>query len=154
MARMPVSGVRTSCANAASAVSTMPGAAVLTAVFTALLAARLGALPAASFGARLFGGRFFGGPDRRFERDAGAMIPLTWPASPCHGRAREVTLRHGFPPAKGLQASPAARSGQADQPADIGRGRARGAEFAQGHGLRRFRQFAPFGIEDQTVMPV
>ena len=52
MARMPVSGVRTSWANAASAASTMPGPAVT--------AARLRAAPAARAGARFFDVRFFG----------------------------------------------------------------------------------------------
>jgi len=55
----------------------MPGSAGFAAGFAAPLAARLPALPVASFGARLFGGRFFGGPDLRFERDVDAMIPLT-----------------------------------------------------------------------------
>ena len=77
MARMPVSGVRTSWANAASAVSTMPGSAAFATGFAVTLGARLRVLPAASFGARFFAGRFLGGPDLRFERDAGAMIPLT-----------------------------------------------------------------------------
>ena len=69
MARIPVSGVRTSCANAASAVSTMPGPAVL--------AARLRALRAARPEARFFGGRLFGDRVVRCERDFGAMISLT-----------------------------------------------------------------------------
>ena len=73
MARIPVSGVRTSCAKAASAASTMPGAAAP--------AARLRALPAATPGARFFGGRLFGGRVVRCERDFGAMIPPT-PAGP------------------------------------------------------------------------
>ena len=66
IARMPVSGVRTSWANAASAVSTMPGMAAA--------AVRLRALRAAT---RFFGGRRFGDRVVRLERDFGAMIPLS-----------------------------------------------------------------------------
>jgi len=69
MARIPVSGVRTSWANAASAASTMPGSAAM--------AVRLRALPAATAEARFFGGRRFGNRLLRCERDFGAMIPLT-----------------------------------------------------------------------------
>ena len=69
MARIPVSGVRTSCANAASAASTIPG--------TAGTAARLRALAAVTREARFFGARLFGSRVVRCERDFGAMIPLT-----------------------------------------------------------------------------
>ena len=86
MARIPVSGVRTSCANVASAVSTMSGAAIL--------AADLRAFPAAAFAARFFGGALL---DRRLVRpgrDFDAMFPPTWPRDlPWHGRPRGVTLK-------------------------------------------------------------
>ena len=79
MARIPVSGVRTSCANAASAASTMPGPAAA--------AARLRTTP----DARFFGDRRFGGGVLRGVRDLGAMIPLTlavptmpWPGFGSH----------------------------------------------------------------------
>ena len=74
MARIPVSGVRTSWANAASAASTIPGPAVFTA---RVLATRLRTLRAARPEARFFGGRFFTGRVVRCERDVAAMIPLT-----------------------------------------------------------------------------
>ena len=74
MARIPVSGVRTSCANAASAASTTPGPAVFIA---RVLATRLPALRAARPEARFFGGRRFADRVVRGERDFAAMIPLT-----------------------------------------------------------------------------
>ena len=83
MARMPVSGVRTSCANAASAASMMPGAGVLT--------ARLRALPTAISGARFFGVRL-----GRRERDFDAMIPPTRPPPACHGWPAGVTPQRVF----------------------------------------------------------
>ena len=54
IANIPVSGVRTSCANAASAASTMPG--------SAFAAMRLRRAFAGGFGARFFDGCFFGQP--------------------------------------------------------------------------------------------
>jgi hypothetical protein len=87
MARIPVSGVRTSCANAASAASITPDPAG----FTARFATRLRALPAAAPGARFFGGRLFGDRVVRWERGFDAMIPPTlaaptmpWPGSVSH----------------------------------------------------------------------
>ena len=79
MARIPVSGVRTSCAKAASAASTTPGAAVAT---------RLRRVS----GSRFFGSRFFGSRFLRCKRALTAMIPLS-PAPPaaCHGRQPGVT---------------------------------------------------------------
>jgi hypothetical protein len=64
----------------------MPGTAVLT--------ARLRALPAATAAARFFADRLFGGRAERFERGFDAMIPLTlaaatlpWPGSVSHAGA-------------------------------------------------------------------
>ena len=88
MARIPVSGVRTSCAKAASAVSTIPGPAVLT--------ARLRALRAARPEARFFGGRLFGDRVVRCARVFGAMIPLS-PARRHHAMAGlPESRRSGF----------------------------------------------------------
>ena len=84
MAKIPVSGVRTSCAKAASAASTMPDEAVL-------LTRLRRALGAMARGARFFGGRFFGGRVVRRERDFSAMIPHPGRIPPCHGRAEGVT---------------------------------------------------------------
>ena len=68
MARIPVRGVRTSCANAASAASTTPGSAVLPpGLRPPRRAIRLGFL----------GGRVFAGRVMRLEREDAAMIPLT-----------------------------------------------------------------------------
>jgi len=69
MARIPVSGVRTSWANVASAVSTMPAAAGLAAVRRVFLAAEL----AAFFLGRAFFGRRVVRPRRGFD----TMIPPT-----------------------------------------------------------------------------
>ena len=92
MARIPVSGVRTSCANAASAASTTPDEA-------AVLAARLPrALRATAAGARLFVARRFAGRVVRCERDFGAMIPPTWPAPAWHGGTAGATPKEVFPP--------------------------------------------------------
>ncbi len=88
MARIPVNGVRTSCANAASAASTMPGVALLMAGFLTarFLTAGLRALPAATREARFLGGRCLEGRVERFERDLAAMIPLS-PALRHHATA-------------------------------------------------------------------
>jgi hypothetical protein len=143
MARIPVSGVRTSCANAASAASTIPGAAVA--------AARLRDLPAATREARFFA-RLFGGGVVRCERGFGAMIPLTlaaptmpWPGWRSHAEGVSVC---GVPTANLWQ------SRQADQAADVGRRRTSGAEFAQAGGLGRLREFPPRSIEDEAVVTV
>src|SRR4051794_25222795 len=90
MARIPVSGVRTSCANAASAASTMPGPAGL----VELLGGRLRDLRALTPEARFLGGRTLGDgilsdPVRRRERDFSAMIP------PDPGRSHFATARLG-----------------------------------------------------------
>ena len=79
IARIPVSGVRTSCANAASAASTMPG--------SAFAAMRLRRAFAGGFGARFFDGCFFlaSRPLRR-ERGFAAMVPLD-PTERQHGMA-------------------------------------------------------------------
>ncbi len=85
MARMPVNGVRTSCAKAASAASTMPGAAVAAARFATL------ALAAVALEARFFGDRRFGGGAVRLVRGLDAMIPPTRPgqhAMACHRESR------------------------------------------------------------------
>ena len=144
MARIPVSGVRTSCANAASAASTIPGAAGT--------AVRLRGLSAVTREARFFGARLFGGRVVRFERDFGAMIPLTLavPTMPWRGwrsHAEGVSVC-GVPTANLWQ------SGQADQAADVGRGRTCGAEFTQAGGFGRFREFPPCGIEDEPMVTV
>ena len=74
IARIPVSGVRTSCAKAASATSTMPGASEVRG-FAALPRFRdLTADLAARLTARFFAGRFFGGWPLRVGRDFTAMI--------------------------------------------------------------------------------
>ena len=87
MARIPVSGVRTSWANAASAASTMPGPAQP-------LAARWRALPAASAWSALFRRPLLRRRVVRCERDFGAMISLTlaastmpWPGARSHAEA-------------------------------------------------------------------
>ena len=142
MARIPVSGVRTSCANAASAASTIPGAAGT--------AARLRALSAVTREARFFGARLFGGRVVRCERDFGAMIPLTlaaptmpWPGWRSHAEGVSVC---GVPTANLWQ------SRLADQAADVGRRRTCGAEFAQAGSLGRLREFPSRSIEDEAVM--
>src|ERR1700722_5558494 len=139
MARMPVSGVRTSCANAANAASTMPGATVLT--------ARLRALPAAIFGARFFSVRL-----GRCERDFDAMIPPTRPPPACHGRLSGVTPKRistcDRTPAKTGQLR------QADEGADFGRRCPPGAELAQTGGGGRFRTVSPGIVTDETGMPI
>src|SRR5713101_2961030 len=144
MARIPVSGVRTSCANAASAASTIPGAAGT--------AARLRALSAVAREARFFGARLFGGRVVRCERDFGAMIPLTlaaptmpWPGWRSHAEGVSVC---GVPTANPWQ------SRQVDQAADVGRRRTSGAEFAQAGGLGRLREFPSRSIEDEAVVTV
>src|SRR6476661_6435667 len=143
MARIPVSGVRTSCANAASAASTTPGAAGT--------AARLRGLFAATREARFFGGRLFGRVVRR-ERDFGAMIPLTLavPTMPWRGwrsHAEAVSVC-GVPTANLWQ------SRQADEAADVGQGRTCGAELTQAGGFGRLREFPPLSIEDEAVVTV
>src|SRR5437762_4962937 len=86
MARIPVSGVRTSCANAASAASTMP--AVLVALLVTLLRDLRGVTPEARFfGGRILGDRILSDPVRRRERDFPAMIP------PDPGRSHLATAR-------------------------------------------------------------
>src|SRR5581483_9910019 len=85
IARIPVSGVRTSCANTASACSIM-------ADFPAALRAGLAA-------ARVFGGRRFGTRFLRGSRDFDAIHkPL--PAAACHGDHRES--RRGFGVHRGI----------------------------------------------------
>ena len=71
IARMPVSGVRTSCAKAASAASTMPEP-----VTADLRAPRTFA---AALDARFFARRFFTGCVLRRERRFAAMVPLPLP---------------------------------------------------------------------------
>ena len=73
IARMPVSGVRTSCAKAANAVSTMPG--------TAAADLRLPRVFTAALDTRFFARRFFAGRVTRRERIFAAMIPLPCAAS-------------------------------------------------------------------------
>src|SRR6202158_2682593 len=144
MARIPVSGVRTSCANAASAVSTMPGAVAA--------AARLRALPLATREARFFGGRLLDGRVMRGERDFGAMIPLTlagptmpWPGSGSHAEGVPVS---------DLPRQPRPQSSQTGQAADVSRRRSSGAKFAQARGLGRLRELSPRSIENEAVVPV
>jgi hypothetical protein len=100
MARIPVSGVRTSWAKVASAVSTMPGAAVLradllTLLAAALLMADLRGLPAAAPALRLFGRAFFIRRFLRPRRELNAMIPpilaehtMAWPGLWSHAEAK------------------------------------------------------------------
>src|SRR5258705_10518998 len=85
MARIPVSGVRTSWANEARAASITRGAA--------FAAARLRDGLALVLEMRLLDRRFFGVRILRFERDFAAMVPLTprrtrmpWPGRRSHGR--------------------------------------------------------------------
>src|SRR4051812_45523083 len=92
MARIPVSGVRTSWAKAASAASTMPGdfarpAALALPRLRAVFAADL----PADFLTRLFVGRFFGGLALRVGRDLAAMIPH----SPMEQNGRPSRRSHG-----------------------------------------------------------
>src|SRR5207237_8215051 len=95
MARIPVSGVRTSCANAASAASTMPGPAVLIALLEGRLLDLRALTPEARFrggricGERALGNRVVSDPVRRRERDFSAMIP------PDPGRSHLATARLG-----------------------------------------------------------
>src|ERR1044071_1834105 len=101
MARMPVSGVRTSCAKAASAASTMPDAlARRVAVFAFALLLALPRLRGAFAGVFLVAGllarlrdcRFLGGSALRFGRDLAAMILIPGrnqharPSRRSHGR--------------------------------------------------------------------
>src|SRR3954462_10382225 len=117
IARMPVKGVRTSCAKAASAAST-----VLTApprwrgeAFAALVEVRF-------LTCRFFVCRFLDGGALRFPRDPFAMIPypttrsMAWPNGQSHG---------------GDLALPPEKLRQADQAADVGRTGAAGAQFPQ-----------------------
>ena len=71
IARMPVSGVRTSCANAASAVSTIPE--------TATADLRVPRTFAAALDTRFFAGRFLTGRVMRRARRFAAMVPLPLP---------------------------------------------------------------------------
>ena len=100
MARIPVSGVRTSCAKAASAVSTMPGSGDLDCA--------LARLAGGKHRQRVFfDGRLFGGRAVRCERDFDAMIPLS-PARFHHAMAGlPESRRSGFSHLK-LQLRPAA----------------------------------------------
>jgi hypothetical protein len=122
MARIPVSGVRTSWANAASAASTMPGPTVFIA---RVLATRLRALPEARPEARFFDGRFFTDRVVRRERDVAAMIPLTLAVSTMPRPGATSHAEGGFfpcnPPGARLPwIEAASRIRQADQTADIG----------------------------------
>src|SRR2546423_11907293 len=134
MSRIPVSGVRTSWANAASAASTMPAPAVFVALLVALLLARLRDLGVVMPEARFLGGRIFCGrilgdrilsdPVRRRARDFSAMIPPgPWVLPPCHGPARRVTPKPGFPLERPRPSR--RRSGPGHPPADRGPGPAR-----------------------------
>src|SRR5216684_4006052 len=144
MARIPVSGVRTSCANAASAASTIPGAGIA--------AARLlRALPEATPGALFLSDRLFDGRVMRSERDFGGMIPtlanLTMPRPGCGSHAGGIFQLFQL----GI-VLPQLR--QTHEAADIGRRRSRGAQFAQARGQGRLREFSPRIIEDEAVVPV
>jgi hypothetical protein len=76
--------VRTSCANAANAASTMPDCdcAVGCLVFAGL---------AAFFELRVFAGRFLGFRGFRNARDVGAMMSFPNPQPACHGPGAGVT---------------------------------------------------------------
>jgi hypothetical protein len=89
------------------------------------MAARLRALPAATFRPRFFVARFFGGRVVRCAREFGAMTPptLAGPTMPRPGL--ESHAEAGFSPATGPE------SGQADEAADVGRRSAPGAQVAQ-----------------------
>ena len=80
IARMPVSGVRTSCAKAASAVSTMPGAGAA----DLRLPRAFAAPPDTCF----FAGRFFSGRVTRRERFFAVMIPDPCAASMARRRGQ------------------------------------------------------------------
>src|SRR5262245_490592 len=90
IARIPVSGVRTSWAKTASAVSTTPAAAAdLRADLRGDLRGDSRALAPA---ARFLAGRFFSGRFGRSRRFPAAMIlQAPEPLSPWHGRAMGVT---------------------------------------------------------------
>jgi len=84
---MPVSGVRTSWANAASAASTMPG------LGSVLARARGPRVFAATFETRFFDGRLLAGREVRRTRDFAAMIPVNPARLPAwHARATGVTV--------------------------------------------------------------
>src|ERR1041385_4754315 len=136
MARMPVNGVRTSWAKAASAVSTMLGD------FFA------GRLRAGAF-ARVFRAGVFCLPPLRGERDMRAMIPPTRPACilPRPGRMSHLSERFGLAICCG-------RSRQADHVPDVGRGGARGAQLAQAGGTGRFRELLPGVVQHQPMVAV
>src|ERR1700736_6956793 len=86
MARIPVDGVRTTCANAASAASTILG--------TGIVAARLPrALAAATAGTRFFS-RPLGGRLGRFKRGFAAMNPHRGRCQHATGGPRESRARN------------------------------------------------------------
>src|SRR3954462_2378551 len=86
IARMPVSGVRTSWAKAASAASTMPGLDTAARLRRSLA----GGFLASRFLARVFADRFLVSPVERRTRGFAAMVPC--PAGPaCHVTAARVT---------------------------------------------------------------
>src|SRR5713226_5402539 len=152
MARIPVSGVRTSCANAASAASTILG--------TGIVATRLPrALAAATAGTRFFS-RPLGGRIGRFKRGFAAM-------NPHRGRCQHATVGPRESRARNFQLGivlgmvsldsswdvlPQLR--QTDAAADVGWRRSRGAQFAQARGHGRLREFSPLTVADETVVPV
>ena len=146
MARIPVSGVRTSCANAASAASTMPGAAGS--------AARLGTLAAVTAGARFCSGRLFGGRPVRGERDFDAMIPLTLARLQHAMAGLRESRRTGFSPLMiGFWQSRRIRAGR--PAAGYRPGSRPGARSSRRPvAADRFRKFSPRVVADQRVMPV
>ena len=132
MARMPVSGVRTSWANAASAASTMPGPDTAARLRRGLTGGFLaGGFLAGSFLARFFAGRFLVSPVERRTRGFAAMVPC--PAGPaCHVTAARVT--------GGFAVVTAGKLRQLHPPPDIRRGCPGRAQFAQTGGPGRFRE--------------
>jgi len=116
IARIPVSGVRTSWANTASAASTTPDEAL-----------DLRVLPAAE---RFFAGRFLGARFERTERDLAAMIFGPLALLPWHGEALGVTgafrRESAFPEIRSINLLE-----KPDQPADVGRACAAGTQLAQ-----------------------
>src|SRR5882757_8100349 len=141
MARMPVSGVRTSWANAASAASTMPGPDTAARLRRGLV----GSFLAGSFLARFFTGRFLGNAFERCTRGFVAMVPCpTVPA--CHVTAARVT--------GGFAVVTAGKLRQLHQPPDIRRSCPGRAQLTQTGGPGRFRELLPRRVRHQPMMTV
>src|ERR1700689_1994802 len=128
-ARMPVSEVRMSCANAASAASVVRVAG-----------SRRGGRRRADFAVDFF----FRFARANFDR---TMAPPRAPRSQWHGGGTNKTSVDRLIQDHALTAEP-------DHAPDVLRGGTVGAQIAQALGLRRLRQLAAFGIENEPVMVI